>query len=336
METTRYITSLFFILVLGFSFGYGKETEVPNEVKLIDKTGSLFGHTIYIEYLYEGYRGWWVGATDHYNGYIFQLSEYSVYDPQEPCRIQVVDCFSGWACLRTRYKEDEKETEANRKIDTNSTSTEDRRSYYLEANTYDTDWILDTYPQDNDKLKWKIKCTSSYMQVCYITNKYYPNAELYSHSDKSLDTAYRKNFNYKKDDSWFQWRILHPKFASLGEMEVDSSVCNKGNEDAEWSYTEKKGISIDARFQMDFSQTISSEVHDGCELAGASISESTEWGIELGTSTTWSESTETTIKTPVKPGEELFLTKVRGKYGSGDLNPYLVDGSSITVNSRPC
>ena len=33
----------------------------------------LMGQTIYIESLY--YPGWWVGASDRYNGALFQLSE---------------------------------------------------------------------------------------------------------------------------------------------------------------------------------------------------------------------------------------------------------------------
>ena len=33
----------------------------------------LMGQTIYIESLY--YPGWWIGASDRYNGELFQLSE---------------------------------------------------------------------------------------------------------------------------------------------------------------------------------------------------------------------------------------------------------------------
>ena len=33
--------------------------------------------------------GWWVGATDSYNGWLFELSEKSVFYPQEPCRLEV-------------------------------------------------------------------------------------------------------------------------------------------------------------------------------------------------------------------------------------------------------
>ena len=33
----------------------------------------LMGQTLYIESLY--YPGWWVGASDRYNGALFQLSE---------------------------------------------------------------------------------------------------------------------------------------------------------------------------------------------------------------------------------------------------------------------
>ena len=64
---------------------------------LVDMSQSLAGATIYIESRY--YPGWWVGSSDSYNGYIYELSERSVYNPSEPCRIEVVDCYDGYVCL---------------------------------------------------------------------------------------------------------------------------------------------------------------------------------------------------------------------------------------------
>ena len=66
----------------------------------------LMGRTVYLESLY--YPGWWVGASDRHSGALFQLSEVmmmmmimlmmmmmiqaSVFDPAQPCRVEVVDC----------------------------------------------------------------------------------------------------------------------------------------------------------------------------------------------------------------------------------------------------
>ena len=50
--------------------------------RLLDLTLPLMGHTIYIESLY--YPGWWVGASDSYNGALFQLSEVTACQ-LEPC-----------------------------------------------------------------------------------------------------------------------------------------------------------------------------------------------------------------------------------------------------------
>ena len=41
----------------------------------------LMGQTIYIESLY--YPGWWIGASDRYNGELFQLSEVKPISPDD-------------------------------------------------------------------------------------------------------------------------------------------------------------------------------------------------------------------------------------------------------------
>ena len=64
-----------------------------------DVTQELIGRTVYIEYASSGWRGYWMGAKDNYDGAVFQVSEHSVFDPNQPCRINVIDYGGGWACL---------------------------------------------------------------------------------------------------------------------------------------------------------------------------------------------------------------------------------------------
>ena len=185
----------------------------------------LMGQTIYIESLY--YPGWWVGASDRYNGALFQLSEASVFDPAQPCRVEVVDCWVGWACLRTRYREFGLKDEFPK--NQNITMKDDARSYFLEAAYNDVDWVLDTASAQHKPgaLKWKIMCTGEDLEladtVCHITSREYQGAELYP-TLTGLNTKYREEGD---QDEWFRFRIMNPKFTQISEEgEVVSETCN--------------------------------------------------------------------------------------------------------------
>ena len=185
----------------------------------------LMGQTIYIESLY--YPGWWVGASDRYNGALFQLSEASVFDPAQPCRVEVVDCWVGWACLRTRYREFGLKDEFPE--NQNITMKDDARSYFLEAAYNDVDWVLDTASAQHKPgaLKWKIMCTGEDLEladtVCHITSREYQGAELYP-TLTGLNTKYREEGD---QDQWFRFRIMNPKFTQISEEgEVVSETCN--------------------------------------------------------------------------------------------------------------
>ena len=56
--------------------------------------------------------------------------------------MEVVDCWIGWACLRTRYREFGLRDELP--MDQNMTVKDDARSYFLVATYNDVDWVLDT------------------------------------------------------------------------------------------------------------------------------------------------------------------------------------------------
>ena len=84
-------------------------------------------------------------------------------------RVEVVDCWVGWACLRTRYREFGLRDEDHRTLQ-NMTARDDARSYFLEAAFLGVDWVLDTASAQHKPpaLKWKIMCTG---EVRELTNQ---------------------------------------------------------------------------------------------------------------------------------------------------------------------
>ena len=56
--------------------------------------------------------------------------------------MEVVDCWIGWACLRTRYHEFGLRDELP--MNQNMTVKDDARSYFLDAAYNDVDWVLNT------------------------------------------------------------------------------------------------------------------------------------------------------------------------------------------------
>merc|ERR1719348_1550856 len=300
-----------------------------------DITSDFFGHTIYIESQY--YYGWWIGATNHYNGHIYQLSEKSVFDPENPCRIEVIDCDHGWACLRTRYMED---TWINHSGNVTLPSVMgDPRSYFLEAGRFDVDWSFDTAQPEHkeDWFKWKIKCTSKTddSSICYIENKYYEGAQLFAHYDNSLDTKYRKNGD---DDSWFRHRIITPQFNQLSqEGQVIHNTCNHADSPLEVNFTVFHGISVSAGFGMTVSASVSQEVKMSVELAAeGSETISAAWSSELNSASTWTEQTNTTRTQMVNPGKQLKIRQLKGEYSTGTNNPYSITASDYVIYETDC
>jgi len=305
-----------------------------------DVTESLYGSTIYIESLY--YPGEWVGASDHYNGWLFALSEKSVFNPQKPCRLEVVNCYSGYACLRTRYREFETFSMKNSSskmleiIDKNITSAGDPQSYFLEAGYFDVDFSSSTASPSSkgDEFKWKIKCSNQYLQVCYIENKYYPGAQLYPHYDGSLDTAYRESGDH---DSWFRHRIMNPKFSELDPMgELVFELCNSGDIEATPTVTFTQGITIEPTFSINFGMSISAEIKESAVIAEATQTVSGNWGIEFGITATWSEETTQSFQFVVEPKTKARLYRSKGQYGSAGLAPYHVGANQYRISTSPC
>ena len=141
--------------------------------------------------------------------------------------MEVVDCWVGWACLRTRYREFGVRDELQE--NQNVTMKDDARSYFLEAASNDVDWVLDTASAQYKPpaLKWKIMCTAEDLDLaytlCYFTSREYQGAELYP-TLTGLNTRYREEGD---QDEWFRFRIMSPKFTQISEEgEVVSETCN--------------------------------------------------------------------------------------------------------------
>ena len=308
-----------------------KTKTMPNG--LIDVTMDLMGQTVYIESLY--YPGWWVGSTDYHDGALFQLSESSVFDPREPCRLEIVDCWMGWACFRSRYRE---YGFLDKQDDTivNATASDDPSSYFLEANYFDVDFFLDTASAQYKptKLKWKILCSSEDLDVCYIQSREYADAQLYPTHD-GLNTKYREDGD---DDTWFRFRIMNPKFREISEEgEIVSETCNHSDEtDLEVEFSYSQGISVTNSVGTTFSSSISSEVKSGCIFASGSGTISAGWQTEISTSSTWQESKQVTMRMTVKPGKKMSIRRLTGKYGTEALTPYEIGASNYNVYETNC
>ena len=148
----------------------------------VDVTESLFGYTIYIESA--KFPGWWIGSQDNHNGHLFEESERSVFDPNRHCRIHVIDCGSGWACLRTRYQEtDAQEVMSSR--DPTSRLQKDPASWYLKADMFGVDFSHNTAsPEDKtSEFRWRIKCEKPDLFSCYLeSGHYHEGRQLYANS----------------------------------------------------------------------------------------------------------------------------------------------------------
>ena len=239
-------------------------------------TQELIGRTVYIEYASSGWRGYWMGAKDNYDGAVFQVSEHSVFDPNQPCRINVIDCGGGWACLRTRYKE-------------GTRAQGDSYAYFLEATTFGADFALDTAEGEykGSEFKWRFKCGNTVaMENCFIESKSYSGGGLTIHNDHSLDWVYP---DWLHPDDWFEWRIMRPKFESRGMGSPIGSGCNMNGTDITLTLSFTKGISVTTGFNFHFSESISTEVKESAIVKEASGTVGAEWGAEFDFSTTWSE-----------------------------------------------
>jgi len=320
---------------------FGKYAMTPRPQ--FDRTADLIGRTIYIEYLASGYRGYWVAPEEDYDGMIFAVIEEEIYNPDNGVRIDIRDCLDGYACLRTRYREDEhfvEEKQAENNVNISNKTIASRGTYFLESNLVDVDFVSSTAPEQNSRLKWQIFCDSATdLDHCFICDYYYshdyPNefwSCLYSSNKEHLHT----DWSSEHDSSWFYWRIVAPSAEDDGFQEADLSVCNNGGTTVNAKLTLCTGVTITDTASWHFSESISQEIHEGIEIdivsVGDSISHSAEWGVEMTHSETFSEEKCVEISYEVPQGQEIAIIQLQGSYG-----PYTVKGSSkYEVVHREC
>ena len=299
----------------------------------MDVTESLFGYTIYIES--DKYPGWWIGSKDNHNGHLFEESEHSVFDPTRHCRIHVIDCGSGWACLRTRYQETD--SRGMEKVfsgrDPASRLQKDPASWYLKADMFGVDFSHSTAsPEDKEsEFRWRIKCEKPDLFACYFeSGHYHEGRQLFANSiTKALDTKFRESGD---DDTKFRHRIMRPQFSQLSqEGEVVGETCNYSEHDIEADFSFTEGITVDAAFGMGGGAGAGPEVMAGCEMAHAGGSISASWGAEMSVASTWEQSKTTTIKMTVPPMTCMTITKLTGVYGTPFLTPYTIGTHNYNV-----
>ena len=78
-------------------------------------TSKFIGRTAHAEYLYSGFEGHWIGpygdgsdiTMAEYDGYLRASSEQNIYDPGSGVRLHFEDCYEGFVCIRSRWREDD-------------------------------------------------------------------------------------------------------------------------------------------------------------------------------------------------------------------------------------
>ena len=106
----------------------------------VDITAQLINRTIFVEYLYPGWRGHWLAPANNYRAAVWPVIEDRIFDPAEGLRLFIRDCEDGYVCLRTRWLE------------------EKYSNYFLHSGNHY--FKYSTFPAGNEKLKWKVYCSS--------------------------------------------------------------------------------------------------------------------------------------------------------------------------------
>ena len=81
----------------------------------LDLTSKFVGRTAHAEYLYSGFEGHWIGpygdgsdiTMAEYDGYLRASSEQNIYDPMSGVRLHFENCYEGFVCIRSRWREDD-------------------------------------------------------------------------------------------------------------------------------------------------------------------------------------------------------------------------------------
>jgi len=312
-----------------------------------DRTNEIINRTVYIEYLYEGFRGSWLGPSGWYEGRLLEVLEDNIFIPEEGVRIDLRDCDDGWACIRTRWHEDEQTKAEDKELRFNFEETEgDVKT--ADAKTQNNNWFLESSgdpnfkqsvaPEYNNALKWKFFCKSeSDMERCYICDSYYTSTHL-----PMISCMYGTNWHELRVESfdvnpedWYAFKIVAPTAKDQGFIDSELSVCNLSGQPVEMEISKCQGTSVTTGSSWSITNTVSKEVHAGIEIDlvsfGGSGSHSVEWGVEMSHEETFSEETCTVLKPKVMPGKQIWITQLVGTYG-----PYNTKTSNYRIMEEDC
>jgi hypothetical protein len=289
--------------------------ELPSE----DITRQLINRTIYTEYLYPGWRGYWLAPAPNYRAAVWPVIEEQIFDPLQGIRILVVDCGDGFVCLRTRWKEEE------------------YPNYFLESARHY--FKYSTYPADNEKMKWKVYCQSANStERCILCDKYY-SAEY-----ESKNCMYVRNEGYTesadvKDTpaSWFLLRLVVPRAEVKGYEDLSSaqSVCNEGGQSAVFEVQNCEGTTTAQEASWHISHSVTTEVSGAFQLellkVGTIVRHNTLWGKAFSNKNTFTRETCAKLVVTVPARKRAGITHLYGTYG-----PYIVRTSVYHIEEEDC
>jgi hypothetical protein len=286
----------------------------------VDVTEQLINSTIFIEYLYPGWRGHWLAPANNYRAAVWPVIEERIFDPAEGLRLFIRDCGEGYVCLRTRWLE------------------EQYSNYFLHSGNHY--FKYSTYPSGNEKLKWKIFCSSpNSTERCIICDKFYSakygsQSCVYIRNDGFIET---EDVN-DEPHAWFIFRLVVPQALVNGYEDIHEaaqSVCNSGNVSAVFEVQDCVGTTASESASWHISQTITAEISTGFNLAllkgGSALGQKFEWGKAFSNNKVYSKETCTKLVVTVPPHKKVGITHLYGTYG-----PYTVKTSDYHIKEVDC
>ena len=293
--------------------------EAGDQLPTVDITGQLVNRTIYTEYLYPGWRGYWLAPAHNYRAAVWPVIEEQIFDPLQGIRLQAVDCGDGFICLRTRWKEEE------------------YPNYFLDsAHHY---FKYSTYPADNEKLKWKVFCqNANSTEHCILCDKYY-SAEY-----GSKNCMYIRNDGYTESAdvngtpvNWFLMRLVVPRAVVQGYEDLSSaqSVCNEGGQAAVFEVQNCEGTTTTEEASWHISHSVTTEVSSAFQLellkVGTIVRHNTLWGKAFSNKNTYNKETCSKLVVTVPARKRSGITHLYGTYG-----PYIVRTSVYHIEEQDC
>jgi len=317
------------VLSILFSSSQARRNATTTTGGLYDVTSQLIGRTMYAQYMYEGFINRWIGPFGEYDsyyaeydGYLRDVQPQFVYDPANKVRLQVVDCQNGFACIRTRWRDE---------VSSNSDHT-----WYLQADWLDVDFETTATPALNSQFHWKILCKDdTSLSECFIESRYYPDnvqyARIFATNSYTLDTDWAASH----PESWFSFKILVPSAKGIGYYDTQTTECNTGRRNRTEHLTAMVGTTVNDKQSWFMSDSITDEIRAGFEhaLELDELLDKDVWTTELKQGDAFKVPSSRKLKVSVKPGTRVVISQVLGAYGEA----YTIHtGSTITTKIVPC